>query len=560
MDQKFVRGIELNEPLFWNWDKIETLFEYMSRYNFNTVIFHQNDLLDKIVHFKKFHPHVLQDLKHKKKLNNIHYLRKVCRKAASININVFLEVKELSYEDPFLEAHPEVFIDKGIISPTHPIWKDYLTSKVEEALENVPGIDGIIVNVSAPESRLILSNSPGDDMEKKETSLQQDKDFKKLDLSDWYYQLLYAMYKPLKENNKTFVVREFAYGPEQQKIIMESISRLPEDTVISIKSTPHDFWPTFPDNPVIGQLQDRPQWIEYEVWGENHAWGVIPCYRVEEYQCRIKFQKSKGINGFYARINWETITQTWALDNLNEINLFGLNLMMGGEEQDPEKIFFRWMTERFALPGKYKYKTELHQLFRDTFHYVVGATYSLGHVFNRHCLLPLSYEQADWSFEGQDSIADVVPEKAKDLLTTRENLNRFIEEKREIIKMAGNMKKTSDKIISSEGLPFQLKEKLVFGFEGIELYAAAFGAAVRAFFAARLYLHGETGADIQELAFQGIADLKEISKQMEEFTSARPERPHYFYFFFDCSRPLLFAESIEKKIMIYINKEMEEVK
>ena len=46
-----VRSIEIHDTLtIWNPDKIRKITDFMVRHNMNTLIFHENDIVDKVVY------------------------------------------------------------------------------------------------------------------------------------------------------------------------------------------------------------------------------------------------------------------------------------------------------------------------------------------------------------------------------------------------------------------------------------------------------------------------------------------------------------------------------
>jgi hypothetical protein len=51
---------------------------------------------------------------------------------------------------------------------------------------------------------------------------------------------------------------------------------MPKDVIYCIKVTPHDFYPTFPDNTLIAQVGGRPKWIEYDTNGFSPIRRIRP--------------------------------------------------------------------------------------------------------------------------------------------------------------------------------------------------------------------------------------------------------------------------------------------
>lgn len=309
-----LRGVELHGHSIWRWNRIERLLEYMLEHEFNALFLHQNNLLNRLVHFSKHYPPTLEDLNHKRKLNNIFYMRRVAQTGERLGIKLYFEIKELEYEDRFLQLHPELYTAPGIVCPSHPLWKDLLAAKVEEVCENVPELAGIVFTFAAPESRLWLAHSSAAVWEKGMVGKCTCDRCRTLNQIDWYEDLLWSGYRPLTAAGKQMVVREFAYSPSQQQEMLAAIKRLPDDVIAGIKISPHDFWPTYPNNPVIGQTGDHPQWLEFDAWGETQGWSIVPCYRVEEFGGRLRYAVARGAEGFWCRAEWEVVSEDWIFD------------------------------------------------------------------------------------------------------------------------------------------------------------------------------------------------------------------------------------------------------
>lgn len=540
-----VRGVELHGHTMWRWDAIERLLGYMNEQGFNSLFLHQNDLLNRLVHFRKHYPPTLEDLHQKKKLNNIFYFRRIAQKARELGIQLFLEVKELEYEDQILQFHPEVYSAPGVVCPSHPFWEEFLAAKVDEVVENVPEIRGIVFTFSSPESRLWVAHSPGEDWEEHKPCRCDCQRCRELDRIEWYSQMLRSAYGPLVAAGKKMIVREFSYGPEEQHRIIQAIESLPDDVIVGIKNTPHDFWPTFPNNPAIGRTGNHPQWIEFDAWGELHGWSVVPCYRLEEYADRLRYAAAQGAEGFWCRVDWEIISEAWVLDTLNEINLYGMARLGRNLVESPRQILADWLVERFGVASLSPLVDELCELLQGTLEVIKKALYVRGHVFSRHSLLPLSVKQAWWSMAGQDSLASWEPERASDLAFTPENLGRIFAEKDKALALARKLSAQAQELAMREDMPLRLRQTLVQAFEPLELYVQGFQRATRAVFWTE-YLSKKAACTKEELALaqRYVEELKELAEQMRDYVDWQPNKPHYFYLFLDPTRPWQLAEDV----------------
>src|ERR1700712_5433918 len=121
-----VRGLEIHNARMWRWGAINQSLDFMSSNGLNTLILHQNDLIDSLV----FPPgYVSADLLYTRwpilrstLASNRLYMKKVVAEAARRGIDVYFEVKELWFVDQVLELFPELRSETGAVCPTNPFW------------------------------------------------------------------------------------------------------------------------------------------------------------------------------------------------------------------------------------------------------------------------------------------------------------------------------------------------------------------------------------------------------------------------------------------------------
>jgi hypothetical protein len=76
-----------------------------------------------------------------------------------------------------------------------------------------------------------------------------------------------------------------------------------ERIVISLKNTPHDFYPTFPDNARIGDVGNHPQWVEFDTWGQFFGLGVVPSIILDDLSQRFRHSAKSGVSGVIALLD-----------------------------------------------------------------------------------------------------------------------------------------------------------------------------------------------------------------------------------------------------------------
>ena len=149
-------GLEVHDRSLWEPSRVLPLLGAMKSMGYNALVLHQNDLLDVTTQLGLTANYGVTDLRLKKVRNNAGWLRHLTAALAEFDAKLFLEIKEPSYEDYALEFYPTLIGPGGTADPTAPDWPAFCRAKVQDLLERVPDIGGLIVNLSSPESRVSL--------------------------------------------------------------------------------------------------------------------------------------------------------------------------------------------------------------------------------------------------------------------------------------------------------------------------------------------------------------------------------------------------------------------
>jgi hypothetical protein len=331
-----LRGLEIHNNRMWRWSAIRHALELMQRFELNALVLHQNDLVDELVLPSAFFDDDVSWQRWPVRLARVSahqsYLRRLVESARAAGIGVFLEVKELWYPDAILERFPELRTAEGNVCPTDPFWMEFLAIKLDELLETIPGIAGLIVSPATRESRVSIAANP----------CACDR-CRRTDAATWYRTLIHTMYAPMAERGKILAIRDFAYSVEQQDMVLQAAAAVSPEIVAALKNVPHDFWPTFPDNPRIGQLSGQRQWIEYDVWGQYCGLGVFPVSLVQDLRRRLRSCREKGATGIWFRTDWEVLDEASVFNSPNLLNLVAGAVFSRDPEADPEAAYAAWM-------------------------------------------------------------------------------------------------------------------------------------------------------------------------------------------------------------------------
>jgi hypothetical protein len=422
-----IRAIEVHSVYAWDYRWIVKVLEFAHKLGLNTLVLHRNDIVDQVVFpgfvfgvpegkarniFERYDNAYRKIYKYTPTRRSgpqlrRDYLRRVTAKASSLGIQVYLQNKELFFPDVLLELFPELTKD-GHVCACDPFWESFLRTKYTELLEDVPDIAGIITSLGTGESRVsITSNRCTCPLCKSKTN------------EAWYLGLLGAMYEPLAAKGKRLVVRDFVFTKKNQDQLASQFDKLPADVAIAIKNTPHDYYPTFPNNKLIETLKGRDKWIEFDAMAQYFGWGIGPSILLKDFRNRFAHAQAQDAKGIILRTDWESLDGHTAFDTPNIVNLYaGAALAQSGKATD-EEIVRRWIEDAGGffssdLSDSIRQKATgwLTGILRRSWEVIRQALFIQDCVFNDCSTFPVGYEQALWLTIEKNSLQDWMPSKA----------------------------------------------------------------------------------------------------------------------------------------------------
>ena len=415
------RALELHGQGIWRRDRVSRALRFMQAHGLNALVLHESDLVHHVVYPRScFDPYALwRDAPSRRGenaiFNNRAYLESVIVQARAAGIETWVNVKEIGFSADVLALRPEVF-KAGAICPSEPFWTDYIAAKTDELLGDFPGLAGVIVSFGSQESRASrVQNRCRCDLCAAEP------------LEGWYGRIIAAMHGPVRRRGRRLAVRDFAYKPEDHRPLVVAMREAPADIVFCTKAMPHDFYLTFPDNPALGALPGRPQWVEYDCLGQFFGWGIMPCLVLDDLAERVPRWRAKGVSSAVLRIERERINDLDALDNLAELNLIAAAaLIQGRAGLETEAVCRIWLVAHGHDAGG---ATWLASIMRDTLPVVRATAYTDGFVSADNSMLPRSVARAWWGAEVRDALVPWAPERAGDLWLDSAQLATLLAEK-----------------------------------------------------------------------------------------------------------------------------------
>jgi hypothetical protein len=543
------RGLELHNSRMWRWASVERVLDIMDRLDMNALIFHQNDLIDQLVRPKAYFSDELMWQRWPVRRTIIHtnilYLQQVIQKAKNLGIDFYIEVKEIWYHESLLEVVSGLRNSDGIVCPTNPFWFEFMEKKVEELLEALPDIAGIIVSPATRESKISISANPCNCERCRQT-----------DPKEWYKQMLGAMYKPLAHYRKKLIVRDFSYTADQQNSVLDAAAEISKEIIVGLKNVPHDFWPTYPDNERIGHTGLK-EFIEFDVWGQYCGLGVFPCSLIEDMVKRFRFCRERGATGVWFRTDWEILNEASVFNSFNLLNLFGGAMLAKNPDLNLEEIYRTWLeyglfsslrtescTVEPVVPQATDSVDRLMKFMKASYSVIEKTIYIRGHVFQTSGRLPYSIDDIFAVMTKHHARDDWDPGASNQLDPTAENLEKIFAEKADAIKEVDRLAELLRP--DSLGLPETMIEEIKTMLDLYSWYVRAFNYAARACFLTKRAL--QTVSDVDKSnAFKALEELIKFREQLIVRLSGT-SYPFYVYFLLEEDRLRLLIADIKAKL------------
>ena len=456
---------------------------------------------------------------------NRQYLQQVIDRAAGNGIVVYLEVKEFSYPEPLIQLHPDLLGPNGAICPTHPLLFEYTRAKVTDLYQKMRGLSGLIISIATRESKASIATGACDCKRCADT-----------DHREWYESVIRSFHTPSKAAGKRLVVRDFAYSAAEQGVLVPAAKHISNDIAIALKVVPHDFWPTFPDNPMIGHSDGLEQWVEYDVFGQYSGLGVVPSGLLDDIRARFQNAATKGASGVLLRTDWELIDEVSVFSSLNMVNLWGAALLAEDLRTTDAEIIARWLDEgiRTAIRPESTQHTPvtivdpaardaITDLIRSSWDVLSGTGFTLGHVFQYSSRLPPTLEDLFYVAHGYHGREQWDPGSSERVTPTAENVAAIVEEKQRAYERVVTL---TDRVRPGlTNLPEPMRTELERTLDLFILYVDMFRSAISAAFLVALAGQLEEPAD-RRRAEEAIHDFDTLRGSIARGLD-RVEAPFY---------------------------------
>lgn len=540
-------GLEIHNRRMWNWAAVERALDFINEFGMDALIFHQNDLLDAVVlpqkYFDEEEMWAYWPIRYCAVGTNGQYIKKLLRECTKRGIQFYFEVKEIWYPAALLEKFPHLRGTDGHICPSEPFWFEFLSNKVQELTEIFPQMAGMIVSPATRESK--VSIAAGQCGCSRCRSLTD---------KEWYSRYIQAVYEPLEKAGKRLIVRDFAYDSHSQSSVMDAAADRSSDIVMALKNVPHDFWPTFPDNPAIESKTTLEKWVEYDVWGQYCGLGVFPCSLVEDIIRRQTHCLECGCSGIWYRTDWELLDDCSCFSSLNMLNLIAGVMHAKNPDCTVKEIYQRWIQyginsafieESAVSPPQIPSKdslSSLRHLMETGNTILMKSLFVRGHVFSYSSRYQHAYESIYRVMNVYHRRDQWDPSSKQKILPTKENLEIIFQEKQEALNLARRLEETFD--AEALGVSDEQKAYTKEMLHLLVLYVRGFQLS------AQVYFHMNRAVEMQDErsigeALKDCEELEEFCIELED-TLRSKHYPFYICWMMDPEELKLLAADIRR--------------
>lgn len=544
------RFIEIHGSSMWNGFHVRRAIRFAMAHQLTGIIFHCNDLIDKVVKPEKYFEkrEAMQFYKNREGdvKNHQYYFQSILSEIKAAGLEFYAEVKELECPREILEKYPFLRDDRGVICPTNPFWWEYLEEKVREFITRFPEVGGIIVSPGTRESLVSFSGN--------KCTCRRCRSY---DIHQWYRELIASMHRPLSAAGKKLIVRDFAYTPDHQTAMVEAAQLVSDDIVMALKMAPHDFYPTFPDNPTVGQCGKLEQWIEFDVWGQFFGLGVFPCSIAEDMQGRMQRYLKKGATGIILRTDWERLLQGSAFNSFSMCNLIAGAMLSRDVWKPLDEVYEAWVREGLLSPLLYDSEDQkpcvptgdhaveaLKAFMKRSWEILEKTIYVRGHVFNRNTQTFDLYYMTYYIMTVHHSREAWDPGASQKVLPTDENIRIMFQEKDEAVRMAEELPEYIDP--ERLGVNATIKEYLEFLMKAYVLFTKSMRLECRAAVRTRRALESGEEAD-RSAAYAELDGADELADALNGLVRDKGYANSVLYVL-DGERVRRFKEDIEREL------------
>ncbi|WP_165911743.1 hypothetical protein [Biostraticola tofi] len=497
------RMLEVNTPLIWHWSHFLDIMALIKKHRFTGLIIHQQNILALLAKPSRYYQGADKTNLNHEREQALLYLQRVSRYCREQRLTFWLQGEAFPEDGTLEHKFPEFSFTQDAAAGENFLLYFY-RDVVTESLSQLPLIDGIILSLQTPVFHQAQWTAP-----------------------------LKLFHRYLRDHQQKMVLRDYTDDSWPRRQLPTTLAELPPDVRASVKATATDYRPGFANNPVIGAFEQRKVWIDIDLWGIDYGWTLLPCLLIDEIQGRLSWVQSvigDDLEAVTVRISWEWINNCPLSDSVNDINLFGLALMLSSERPvSAVSLLDDWLYAKDIRPSGSPQRQAIHQLYFSSHDWMCRTPYLLGRMMHQHSQLPSDINSAqrllhadnrsaNWTQSYQPLFPASSPSKGleqRELISIEQQQSEFL---------ARHLQKQARDLQQSGILPPELGATLVAAWERANWYTQVF-SQVRQLISNHLYSgqYGDEAGRLLLLQAQQISSACRCAEKLDNWLIQAPD-------------------------------------
>ena len=223
---------------------------------------------------------------------------------------------------------PIEFMQDGLALVDHPALPTFLRGRYDDLFRRMPGIAGIVMTLHESGRRIFRSTEV----------------ISELPVPDRMMRILDPCYDACKAAGKQLIVRNFFYQPKEVEWFSEALGRLPDDVLVMGKTTPHEFMPFFPPDPMMGRVPGKKSIVEFDLGYEKATTSHSAYCQIEYIGRYARTAESRGATGVVGRCH---LGETQGFNKLGECNYYAFSRFAANPGLGADSVLREWVKLRF---------------------------------------------------------------------------------------------------------------------------------------------------------------------------------------------------------------------
>jgi len=232
---------------------------------------------------------------------------------------------------------PAEMIENGFLILDDERLKTHLMNKYSLLKKYIPSLDGIVLTFAETQYEVYKNKNVITKYENGDTA-----EYRVKYLIDMFYGVC-------KSLGWKLAIRDFVYRKAEIDTMLSAIKGIEHGIAVMSKCVPHDWHPYYPDNPVLGKVGNRQQWIEFDLGHEYEGQTMLPYADPYLITQRIRNAFKNNIKTVCVRLDryggrdgFSAVYQPWGDLEIRTVSHIAKNINASVDE-----VIEQWESEHF---------------------------------------------------------------------------------------------------------------------------------------------------------------------------------------------------------------------